>query len=35
WWLWLPVGIIIFLFVMSVIIIGDRLRDSTDPTQQG
>lgn len=35
WWIWLPVGIIISLFVMSVNFIGDGLRDSTDPTQQG
>ncbi|PIE35034.1 peptide ABC transporter permease [candidate division KSB3 bacterium] len=35
WWLWLPVGIMISLFVLSVNFIGDGLRDSTDPTQQG
>lgn len=35
WWLWLPVGIIISLFVLSVNFIGDGLRDSTDPSQQG
>lgn len=32
WWMWLPVGIVISLFVMSINFIGDGLRDSTDPT---
>lgn len=35
WWIWLPVGIVISLFVLSVNFIGDGLRDSTDPSQQG
>lgn len=35
WWIWLPVGIVISLFVLSVNFIGDGLRDTTDPTQQG
>ncbi|WDR02580.1 ABC transporter permease [Devosia algicola] len=35
WWVWLPVGIVISLFVLSVNFIGDGLRDATDPTQQG
>ena len=35
WWLWLPVGMVISLFVMSINFIGDGLRDSADPTQQG
>ena len=35
WWIWLPVGILISLFVLSVNFIGDGLRDSTDPSQQG
>lgn len=35
WWIWLPVGIVISAFVLSVNFIGDGLRDSTDPTQQG
>lgn len=35
WWIWLPVGVIISLFVMAVNFMGDGLRDSTDPTQQG
>lgn len=35
WWLWAPVGIVISLFVLSINFIGDGLRDSTDPNQQG
>ncbi len=35
YWMWLPVGLTISLFVLSVNFIGDGLRDSTDPTQQG
>ncbi len=35
WWMWLPVGAIISLFVLSVNFIGDGLRDSADPNQQG
>ena len=35
WWMWLPVGSVISLFVLSVNFIGDGLRDSTDPSQQG
>lgn len=35
WWLWLPVSLVISLFIMSINFIGDGLRDSTDPTQQG
>lgn len=35
WWLWLPVGLVVSLFVISINSIGDGLRDSTDPTQQG
>jgi len=35
WWIWLPVGVVISLFVMAVNFVGDGLRDSTDPTQQG
>lgn len=35
WWLWLPVGAVVSLFVISINCIGDGLRDSTDPTQQG
>lgn len=32
WWMWLPVGIVISLFVMSINFIGDGLRDSADAT---
>ncbi|MDT2056837.1 MAG: ABC transporter permease [Planktomarina sp.] len=35
WWMWLPVGLVICLFVLSVNFIGDGLRDATDPSQQG
>lgn len=34
WWIWLPVGVFISLFVMSINFIGDGLRDSADPSQQ-
>ena len=34
-WLWLPVGIVVSLFIMSINFMGDGLRDTTDPTQQG
>lgn len=35
WWVWLPVGLVISLFVLAVNFIGDGLRDSTDSTVQG
>ena len=35
WWMWLPVGLVISMFVMSINFIGDGLRDITDPSQQG
>jgi peptide/nickel transport system permease protein len=35
WWLWVPVAVVISLFVLSINFVGDGLRDSTDPTQQG
>lgn len=35
WWIWLPVGSVITLFVLSINFIGDGLRDSTDPTMAG
>lgn len=35
WWIWLPVGLVIALFVLSINFIGDGLRDLTDPSQQG
>ena len=35
WWVWLPTGIIVTLFVIGINFIGDGLRDATDPTQIG
>lgn len=35
WWIWLPTGIIISLFVMSVSFVGDGIRDTTDSSIQG
>jgi len=35
WWVWLPVGLVISVFVLSINFIGDGIRDSVDPTQQG
>ena len=35
WWMWLPVGLVISMFVMSINFMGDGLRDITDPSQQG
>ncbi|RKX90595.1 MAG: peptide ABC transporter permease [Spirochaetes bacterium] len=35
WWLWVPGAIVISLFVLGVNFIGDGLRDSADPMQQG
>ena len=35
WWVWVPAALMISLFVLAVNFIGDGLRDSTDPTQQG
>jgi len=35
WWVWLPSGVAISLFVLSINFVGDGLRDSTDPTLQG
>lgn len=35
WWLWLPVGVVVSVFIMSINFVGDGLRDTTDPTQQG
>lgn len=35
WWVWLPVGLIITMFVMSINFIGDGLRDAADPSQIG
>jgi peptide/nickel transport system permease protein len=35
WWVWLPVGLTITLFVMAINFIGDGLRDAADPAQVG
>lgn len=35
WWTWLPVGIVITVFVLAINFMGDGLRDAADPTQVG
>ena len=35
WWIWLPVGIVISMFILSINFIGDGLRDCADPNYQG
>ena len=35
WWVWLPTGIAVTLFVVGINFIGDGLRDATDPSQIG
>ena len=35
WWIWLPPGVAISSFVLAINFIGDGLRDSADPSQQG
>lgn len=35
WWIWLPPGVIISLFVLSLNFVGDGLRDAFDPNYQG
>lgn len=35
WWVWLPTGLVLTLFVISINFIGDGLRDATDPTAIG
>lgn len=35
WWVWLPAGIVVTLFVVGINFIGDGLRDATDPSQIG
>ena len=35
WWVWIPVGIVITVFVLSINFIGDGFRDAADPTQVG
>lgn len=34
-WVWLPAGIVVTLFVMSINFIGDGMRDASDPSQLG
>lgn len=35
WWIWLPVGLILSVFVLAINFIGDGLRDAADPSQMG
>jgi len=35
WWIYIPVGTVISLFILSINFVGDGFRDSTDPAQQG
>lgn len=35
WWVWLPVGLVITVFVLAINFIGDGMRDAADPTQIG
>jgi peptide/nickel transport system permease protein len=35
WWVWLPVGVAITVFVLAINFIGDGLRDAADPTLIG
>lgn len=35
WWIWLPVGAVLTIFVLAINFIGDGLRDAADPTQIG
>nr|WP_312432675.1 ABC transporter permease [Lacrimispora sp.] len=35
WWVWVPTGVIVTLFVISINFIGDGLRDAADPSQIG
>jgi len=35
WWIWLPTGMTITLFVLSINFIGDGLRDASDPSELG
>lgn len=35
WWIWLPVGSMLSVFVLAINFIGDGLRDAADPTQMG
>ncbi len=35
WWIWLPVGVTLSVFVLAINFIGDGLRDAADPSQMG
>jgi peptide/nickel transport system permease protein len=35
WWIWLPVGMVLTIFVLAINFIGDGLRDAADPSQMG
>ncbi|MGL6220403.1 MAG: ABC transporter permease [Lacrimispora sphenoides] len=35
WWVWVPTGVVVTLFVISINFIGDGLRDAADPSQIG
>lgn len=35
WWVWVPAGVVVTLFVISINFIGDGLRDAADPSQIG
>ncbi len=35
WWIWLPVGSALTIFVLAINFIGDGLRDAADPSQMG
>lgn len=35
WWVWVPAGLTITIFVMAINFVGDGLRDAADPTQVG
>ena len=31
WWLWVPPGVLVFITVLSINLVGDGLRDAFDP----
>jgi peptide/nickel transport system permease protein len=35
WWVWVPVGLLICLFVLCINFIGEGIRDATDVSQRG
>ena len=35
WWIWLPVGLVLTIFVLAINFVGDGLRDAADPSQMG